>query len=508
MIETDMHRSRQAIRRNWMNRPRRLSALAAVIACLQVQADPPTHAEWELTFRDEFDGDRVNWEVWQSQNGIRGRDRLEGRWPENNVVKDGILYQVTKKEDPPRGGKDWSSAHIWTRTFAQKYGYFEARLRYGRYLNNAFWLYRPRGRRFPEPPHFEIDVNEGHTPRKVNMTLHFYIYPEGEEVGERHSTGRSCDGPVDLDADFHLYGVEWNERELIWYFDGQPVRRLENPVCHAPMDVRLSTIIMAQHLEKDGVAIDTMDRVSMAVDWVRVYRKKRDLREPVLPALEVYKIPQIVEREPQVAPASRRAVLLEESFESAGASALPSGWEVGDGSPTVAPDTAEGTKEPRAPGNQVLKLKPNAYVFRMLDKPVTGRLEVELDYWTPARTDGLLFVTLGSFAKDDLEPRKTSYYTGDIGPYIHWRRRFIYYYTESEKWAPFARWRTGRWSRVRLVLDVAKGVFDCYAGKDLLEFQGGGSFRHRQKAARGIGLRHRGKQGTVYVDNVTVREAG
>lgn len=488
-----------------MSRPRRLIAFTTILTCLQVQADPPTHAEWELTFRDEFDGGSVNWEVWQSQNGIRGGDKPEGRWPENNVVKDGILYQTTRKEAPPRGGKDWSSAHIWTRVFAQKYGYFEARLRYGRYLNNAFWLYRPRGRRFPDPPHFEIDVNEGHTPRKVNMTLHFYIYPEGEKVGDRHSTGRSWDGPVDLDADFHLYGVEWNERELVWYFDGQPVRRLKNPVCHAPMDVRLSTIIMTHHLEKDGVAIDTMDRVSMAVDWVRVYRKKRDLHEPALPALEVYKVPQIVEREPQVAPASRRTVLFEEDFESAEVAALPSGWEGGDEAPVVAQDAAEGGKRPRAPGNNVLKLGPNAYVFRMLDQAVADRLEVELDYWSPARADGLLFVTLGNFDKDDSGGRKTSYYTGDIGPYIHWRRRFIYYYTEAEKWVPFARWQNGRWSRVRLVLDVAKGVFDCYAGKRLSEFRGGGVFRHRQKAARGIGLRHRGRQGTVYVDNVTVR---
>ena len=488
-----------------MNEPRRPIALAVLLTCLPVQADPPTHAEWELTFRDEFDGHSVNWEVWQSQNGIRGRDKPEGRWPENNVVKGGILYQVTKKETPPRGGKEWSSAHIWTRVFAQQYGYFEARLRYGRYLNNAFWLYRPRGRRFPDPPHFEIDVNEGHTPRKVNMTLHFYIYPEGEKVGDHHSTGRSWDGPVDLDEDFHLYGVEWNERELIWYFDGQPVRRLKNPVCHAPMDVRLSTIIMTHHLKKDGVAIDTMDRVSMAVDWVRVYRKKRDLREPDLPTLEVYKVPRIVEREPQIAAASEKSVLFTEDFESAEVSVLPSGWEAGDGAPTVSLDTAEGAKKPRAPGNKVLKLKPNAYVFRMLDEPVTDRLEVELDYWSPSRTDGLLFVTLGSFDKDDPERRKTSYYTGDIGPYIHWRRGFIYYYTEVDKWVPFARWQRGRWSRVRLVLDVAKGVFDCYAGKDLSEFQGGGVFRHRQKAARGIGLRHRGRQGIVYVDNVIVR---
>ena len=210
-------------------------------SCEPYQGGPPPHAEWEMTFHDEFDGDSVDWDLWQSQAAPRGGDKPEGRWPENNVVKDGILYQVTKKEDPPRGGREWSSAHIWTRTFCQKYGYFEARMRYGRYLNNAFWAYRPPGQRFPDPPHFEIDINEGHTPRDVAMTLHFYVYPEGEKVGDMYSTSKIWKAPMDLDKDFHVYGVEWNEQELIWHFDGKPVRRLKNPNCHAPADVRLST---------------------------------------------------------------------------------------------------------------------------------------------------------------------------------------------------------------------------------------------------------------------------
>ncbi|GAH01793.1 unnamed protein product, partial [marine sediment metagenome] len=241
-----------------------------------LRADPPKHAEWEMTFHDEFDGEGVNWDLWESQASIRGGDRLEGRWPENNVVKDGILYQVTKKEDPPRSGKEWSTAHLWTREFTQQYGYFEARMRYGRYLNNAFWLYRPRGR-FPERPHFEIDINEGHTPREVAMTLHYYVYPEWLDRAELHSTSKRWDAPVDLDDDFHLYAVEWNEELVIWYFDGEPVRVLQNPKCHAPADIRLSTVIMQHHLERDEVSLDTMDGVSMAVEWVRVYRKTRDL---------------------------------------------------------------------------------------------------------------------------------------------------------------------------------------------------------------------------------------
>jgi len=412
---------------------------------------------------------------------------------------------VTKKEDPPRSGKDWSTAHIWTREFAQHYGYFEARIRYGRYLNNAFWLYRPRGR-FPERPHFEIDINEGHTPREVAMTFHYYVYPEWLDRGELHSTGKRWDAPVDLDEDFHLYAVEWNEKLVIWYLDGEPVRVLENPKAHAPADIRLSTVIMQHHLERDDVSLETMDGVSMAVDWVRVYRKTRDLYAPELPPAERHELPKVVERDRQVAPTQTRTLLFEEDFESSQVGALPPGWEVGDLEPAVARDEAEGDRPLLAPDNKLLELEAEEYVFRLLDTPVADRLEVEFDCYVPSGQPGLLFVTLGNFDENDADARKTSYYTGDIGPYIHWIQGFLSYYTEEDKWTHFARWKYGLWGRVRFVLDISEGVFDYYGGEDTADFEGGGVFRHRQQAALGIGLRHRGQGAPVYVDNIIVRK--
>ena len=467
----------------------------------------PSHAEWELTFSEEFDREGVDPEVWESQAGPRGGDKPEGRWPENNLVKDGILYQATKRESPPRGGKKWSSAHIWTRAFTQRYGFFAARLRYGRYLNNAFWLYRPRGQRFAERPHFEIDINEGHTPREVAMTLHFIHYLDATGPGHRVATSKRWDAPVDLDAGFHIYACEWDEREIIWYFDGQPVRRVANPGCTAPADVRLSTVIMEHQLARDGTDIATMDGVSMAVDWVRVYRKRRDLHpRPAALELEHLKLPKVVERPRQIPPAKAKRVVLSEDFEATAVGALPTGWEVGDRTPSAAPLPLPDRHKPLTPGKRVLKLESGDYAFVPLPQPVAGRLEVAFDTFTNERREGLLFVTLGAFDKADPEARALSYHTGDIGPYIHWNGPFIHYYTQQDKWTPFARRRPGAWRRVRFVLDVSKGVFDCHGGADAAEFRGGGVFRHRQKAARGLGFRHRGTGWPVYVDNLVVRE--
>lgn len=468
------------------------------------RAAPPDHAEWEMTFKDEFNGPAVDWTVWTSQSGIRGRDRLEGRWPENNVIENGILHQVTRREDPPRGGKEWSTAHIWTTPFKQQYGYFECRMRYGHHLNNAFWLFRPPSRNNP-PPNFEIDINEGHTPREVAMNLHFFVeYPRETGPGTDRamfSRGKRWNAPVDLDDDFHLYGVEWDKDEIVWYFNGQPVRRLQNPNCHTPVDIRLSTVIQPRALEKDGLDTSVMDGVRMSVDWVRVYRKVRDLRGPTgLPELELCAPPQPELRSSHVSLTGSRMALHEQSFEGCKSGTLPAGWEIGDGQPRVVKAPSEmGTGQ-----GSVLVLQPGDYAFLLFDEPVAGRLDVRFDYSTPKGKEGLLFVTLGRFDKDDPELRKTSYYTGDIGPYIHWRRHFIHYYTETAQWQPFARSAAGQRARARFTLDIAKRVFDYYSGLDSQTFRSGGPFRGSQKAAHGIGFRHRGKSGTVYVYNVRV----
>ena len=172
-------------------------AMTLAGAGLCALAEPPDHAEWEMTFEEQFEGEALDTQVWESQNSPSGAARLDGRWPDNNVVEDGVLHQVTRREDPPRGGKDWSSAHIWTREFSQQYGYFEARVRYGRGLNNAFWLWRPSS--LFDRPHFEIDINEGHTPSQIAMTYHQYVYHE-DGWRELVSRGGTWDAPVDLAA--------------------------------------------------------------------------------------------------------------------------------------------------------------------------------------------------------------------------------------------------------------------------------------------------------------------
>lgn len=76
---------------------------------------------------------------------------------------------------------------------------------------------------------------------------------------------------LDLSRDFHTYGFEWNEKELIYYFDGVELYRLPNEFCYTPSAIRLSTAVISW----SGPMNDpNLDGSFMEVDYIRYYTTK------------------------------------------------------------------------------------------------------------------------------------------------------------------------------------------------------------------------------------------
>lgn len=227
---------------------------------------PPTTSQWELTYIQNFrgPGDTLDWDKWWSQNTAYPGSRY-GRWPENVVVEDGLLRLVQRKDN--RGGREWSAASIYT-YFKQAYGYWEARYRYAGAtgVNNAFWnITHPKSEYTDRDQHFEIDINEGHYPNIINMTLHEMI--DGEK---RHDSAKYR-ADENLSEDFHTYAIEWNEEEIIYYFNGRELERKQHTNCHIPVSIRFSTALIPWA----GPTTDAIDGTSMDVEWVRVYKKRK-----------------------------------------------------------------------------------------------------------------------------------------------------------------------------------------------------------------------------------------
>lgn len=229
---------------------------------------PPVGADWQLVFEETFDGATIDETIWEIDNSVRVPNKL-GRWRENVEVKDGHLRLLNKIER--RDGCYYSSGNLWTRD-AWQYGYFEASYRYARAVgvNNAFWGFSHA----TDNPRVELNPNEGWYPDIINA--HFYIHHKTDGKVS-HLTNGVKDGTLlglrtgeNLADDFHVYGMEWNERELIFYFDGKEIRRLPNVDAHRPIAVWFSTYIgdWAGGIPRQGV-----DGTFMEVDWVRVWQK-------------------------------------------------------------------------------------------------------------------------------------------------------------------------------------------------------------------------------------------
>jgi beta-glucanase (GH16 family) len=243
-----------------------------------VAAEPPGTllpggaGAWKLAWSEEFDGPDARLdERWVSQNGPSGHI-LCSRWRENAVVADGMLRLINRKEK--RGGQNWTSGSITTREKFQ-YGYFECRYRYAaaKGTNNSFWLMTGREPAPGKGKAFEIDINEGHFPNEVNTNIHNWTdikVVNGKKTHPSSSKSFTMGKNDDLARDFHTYGLKWNEKELVFYFDGREIRREKNVFCHSPSPVWLSLAIISWA----GKVTDAVDGTFMEVDYVRIYQPK------------------------------------------------------------------------------------------------------------------------------------------------------------------------------------------------------------------------------------------
>jgi beta-glucanase (GH16 family) len=77
-------------------------------------------------------------------------------------------------------------------------------------------------------------------------------------------------GAYNFARDFHIFGLQWDKDELVFYVDGKEIRREKNTWCHGPAPVWLSLAIITWA----GPVTDAIDGTFMEVDYVRVFEKK------------------------------------------------------------------------------------------------------------------------------------------------------------------------------------------------------------------------------------------
>jgi len=225
----------------------------------RAHADPPPASAWRMTFSDEFNRDVPDPDKWVRRAGAtsRGLDRR----PANVELQRGVCRLLTRKEKQP--ANKWTIAHLSTKHFRQKYGYFEARIKIAGAAGfcGIFWFATDYGKAGID--HFFLDIARIYPPRKCVTRL------GNLNRGGWHVATEQWSAPSDLSEDFHLYAIEWNDKELIWYFDGREFRRSPHTRCRHEVAVHFITAVGGV----SGEAAKALDGASMDVDYLRVYEK-------------------------------------------------------------------------------------------------------------------------------------------------------------------------------------------------------------------------------------------
>ena len=233
--------------------------------------NPDNKKEWKMVWQDEFDYQTREQllKVWQSSNGPTSHTGCS-RWEENLEVGDGTVRLVNRKEN--RGGQEWTSADVGTyRDF--KYGYFECRYKYAAAagINNSFWIWTRDPRWKPEEGRpFEIDINEGHYPSEYTNNVHEWMGTMTLMKLISADGGATTYPDIDFSQEYHLFGVDWEEDEIIFYLDRKETRRVKNEFCHSAAPVRLSAAVLRSAKNH----ADAADGTFMEVDYVRVYARR------------------------------------------------------------------------------------------------------------------------------------------------------------------------------------------------------------------------------------------
>ncbi|MFC7475393.1 family 16 glycosylhydrolase [Dankookia sp. GCM10030260] len=244
-----------------------------------VLPEAPRHAGMYQTFNEEFDGLSSSASgsgvIWKTSLGISKQDRTQpvtkeaGYYSDASVgvnpfsVADGVLDIAATAGSNPSGLAYNTGIITTARSFAQQYGYFEARLDLpaGRGFWPAFWLMPASG---AWPP--EIDILEalGQDPTTAYHSLH------STTAGDTTITVRNL---PNLSAGFHTYGLDWQADTITWLIDGREVAQLATPAdMHQPMYMLLNLAVGGVG-SWPGVYDPAKPDGHLLIDYVRAWQR-------------------------------------------------------------------------------------------------------------------------------------------------------------------------------------------------------------------------------------------
>lgn len=233
---------------------------------------PPPRGRWQPIpeFTDEFNGTALDAAKWLDHSPT-WKGRMPGLFSPRNIAVSGGELQITmRKEDVPKAPKGY---HTYTCGLVRsqtpvQYGYFEIRARPMKsHGSSSFWFAGSSPQWRTEIDMFEIGAAVPGRERKVHMNVHVFRTPTEDE---HWSMSEAWEAPFNLADDFHVYALEWDREQLVFYVDGVARRTIKNTHWHQPLHLIFDSETMGDWF---GLPKDEELPATFRIDYVRAWRR-------------------------------------------------------------------------------------------------------------------------------------------------------------------------------------------------------------------------------------------
>jgi beta-glucanase (GH16 family) len=230
---------------------------------------------WNLRFRDEFDGSSVDTAKWTDKSSSQGHQmqgnpnngQLEWNQMANCSVSNGLLTLRAKRETVTKSGVtfDWTSCLLTTGDmYTFQYGYIEVRSKQPACNSGmwpAFWTWQAPGANTQR----EVDVYE-YWPSWAGRCAKYTSGTHGGGIGG--SNQAVFDYPSGTTAQqFNTYGADIRSNGITFYLNGQQTRSISNSP-DGPMSIIINMAVWA-----DIPPPSSSNGAIKEVDYIRAWQR-------------------------------------------------------------------------------------------------------------------------------------------------------------------------------------------------------------------------------------------
>ena len=224
--------------------------LFSLLAALTLGAAPNNGLKpvWE----DDFNAKELDTKKWNTSGTAR-------------IVDGKLSIEVTSNGKPGFWNGSWANT---SKKFTHPQGYFEASIRAVQSKGRGWVGYGIRNEDMSKSPSASM---------RFTFTGADKISPDldiVDEAGSHHLTPKEPVIPMDGGKSykkFLTYGLQWTDKNYIWYVEGRQVHKMSRPIPGAPMFIEFS-----QWLPEGGLLKDFMNPKlgpePMQIDWVKVFK--------------------------------------------------------------------------------------------------------------------------------------------------------------------------------------------------------------------------------------------